>query len=241
MKFQDKLKENEKEQIWNEYCGFLDLGLDEYMYIQHRLMEEQLSAWKSSGLGRALLNGADPKNIDEFREIMPLTTYSDYADTLLSRKSDMLPGDPIVWIQTTWEGGFRPIKLAPYTREMLDTYKHNIISITMLASGRFKGDFSISKGNRVLYGGAPLPYATGLIPSLLNEDIDFTWLPDANTNSMSFSDRIKTGFSYAMKGGVDFFFAIGSVANYITENFGKATGGKHGPVSLPIALRYLLA
>jgi len=241
MKFQDKLKAFDKEQIWNEYCGFLDLSIKEYMYIQNRLMEEQLSAWKASGLGHKLLRGADPRNIDEFREVMPLTDYYDYSEILLARKSDMLPGEPIIWIQTTWEGGFRPIKVAPYTREMLNTYKHNIVSITMLASGRAKYDFSINRGDRVLYGGAPLPYATGLIPSLLDEDIQFVWLPDADANSMSFSERIKAGFSMAMHGGIDYFFAIGSVANYITENFGKATGGKHGSVSLPIAFRYLKA
>ena len=241
MRFQEKLKTYDKKQIWTEYCGFLDLSICEYMYIQRRLMDEQLRAWKSSGLGSKLLGGADPKNTDEFRETMPLTDYADYADILLGRKSDMLPGDPIIWIETTWEGGFRPIKIAPYTREMLDTYRHNIVSITLLASGRSKYDFSAGKGDRVLYGGAPLPYATGLIPSLLGEDIDFTWLPDADANAMSFSERIKKGFSMAMKGGVDYFFAIGSVANYITENFGKASGGRHVPVSLPIAARYLRA
>ena len=242
MRFQDKLKKDTKEQIWSEYCGFLDLSMDAYMYIQNRLMEEQLRAWKASALGRELLRGADPTDIASFREVMPLTQYADYADTLLARRSAKLPGEPIIWIQTTWEGGLRPIKLAPYTREMLDTYKHNVIAVTMLASGRGKGDFNVKRGDRVLYGGAPLPYATGLLPSLLDEDIDFVWLPDSDANSMSFSQRIKAGFASAMKGGVDYFFAIGSVANYITENFSKATGsGKRPPVSLSIALRYLKA
>ena len=27
----------------------------------------------------------------------------------------MLPDKPIIWIQTTWEGGKHPIKVAPYT------------------------------------------------------------------------------------------------------------------------------
>ncbi|MEG1789221.1 MAG: GH3 auxin-responsive promoter family protein [Oscillospiraceae bacterium] len=243
MRFQDKLKKNTKEELWSEYCGFLDLGMDEYMYIQRRLMDEQLRAWENSALGCELLGGAKPASVDEFRNVMPLTSYEDYADTLLSRKSAKLPAEPIIWIQTTWEGGLRPVKLAPYTREMLDAYKHNVIAITMLASGRSKGDFSVRPGDRVLYGGAPLPYATGLLPSLLNEDIDFVWLPDGNADSMSFSQRIKAGFASAMKGGVDYFFAIGSVANYITENFGKVSGsgGKRPPVSLPIAFRYLKA
>ncbi|NCB50911.1 MAG: auxin-responsive protein [Clostridia bacterium] len=244
MKFQDKLKSFDKEQIWNEYCGFLDLGIDEYMYIQNRLMEEQLSAWKSSGLGHKLLRGADPRNIDEFREVMPLTDYYDYAETLLARKSDMLPGEPIIWIQTTWEGGLRPIKVAPYTQEMLESYKHNALAVTMLASSRAAGNFNIKNGDRMLYGGAPLPYATGILPLLLNENVDFTWLPDDNASSgLSFGQRIKVGFSMAMRGGIDFFFAIGSVANYITENFGNNTEsrGHSGLVSPVIALRYLKA
>lgn len=243
MRFQDKLKTESKDQLWSEYCGFLDLSMDEYMFIQRRLMDEQLKGWKSSTLGRELLSGAEPETIEQFRECMPLTQYENYADTLLPRRSERLPGDPIIWIQTTWEGGLRPIKLAPYTREMLDTYKHNVMTVTMLAAARSKGECNVRRGDRVLYGGAPLPYATGLLPSLLSEDIDFAWLPDDNAASMSFSQRIKAGFGCAMKGGLDYFFAIGSVANYITENFSRATGGskKMASVSLPIAFRYLKA
>ena len=243
MKFQQKLKSSGKEHVWREYCGFLDLGIENYMFIQRRLMEEQISLWKNSGMGRHLLRGDMPETIEAFRYMMPLTDYSDYADILLAKKSEMLPGEPVIWIQTTWECGLRPIKMAPYTREMLDVYKHNVIAVTMLASGRGKGDFNIRDRDRVLYGGAPLPYATGLLPSLLNEDLNFSWLPDDNASSgMSFSQRIKAGFSMAIRGGIDYFFAIGSVANYITEHFGTASsGGKRGLVSPAIAYRYLKA
>lgn len=82
------------------------------------------------------------------------------------------------------------------------------------------------------------------MPSLFDEDIHFTWLPDSNTNSdLSFSQRIKKGFAMAMSGGVDFFFGIGSVANYITESFGKSSGGGHSGmrVSPGNAVRYLRA
>lgn len=244
MKFQDKLKKRSKEELWREYCGFLELSLTEYMYIQRRLMEEQLSLWRTSGLGKAFLRGFNPETVDELRSELPLTTYDDYADILLAKKADMLPAEPIVWIQTTWEGGLRPIKLAPYTRSMLDTYKHNILAAVMLSSGRARGDFNLKKGDRVLYGGAPLPYATGLMPSLLGEELKLTWLPDNNKNSsLSFSQRIKAGFTMGIHGGIDYFFAIGSVANYITENFGKSTGGSISffNVGLPIAFRYIKA
>jgi hypothetical protein len=212
------------------------------MFIQRRLMQEQLQLWKSSGLGKLLLGSKDPETIDELREMMPLTSYEDYAETLLSKRTDMLPAEPVAWIQTTWEGGLRPIKLAPYTRAMLNSYRHNILSVMILCSCDEKGEIQVRKGDRVLYGGAPLPYATGLIPSLLAEDIDLTWLPDNNEKSqLSFSQRIKKGFEMAFQGGIDYFFAIGSVANYITSNFSKASGsGKKGRRVSPIlGLRYL--
>ena len=128
---------------------------------------------------------------------------------------------------------------------MLDTYSHNIICLMLVTTAREKGDINVSKGDRVLYGGAPLPYATGLMPSLVKEEINLEWLPDPNEkNGLSFSERIKKGFTMAHKGGIDFFFGIGSVANYITENFSSASSGKSKgkiKVSPDIALRYLKA
>ena len=67
MRFEDKLKKYSREQLWQEYCGFLDMSLDDYMYTQRRLMEEQLQMWSKSGLGRQLLRGNHPRTIDELR------------------------------------------------------------------------------------------------------------------------------------------------------------------------------
>ncbi|NLV49699.1 MAG: GH3 auxin-responsive promoter family protein [Clostridiales bacterium] len=243
MRFQDKLIRKNRNLIWQEYCGFLELSIADYMRIQRRLMDEQMRMWCESGLGKLLLNGKTPKSIDELRSQLPLTAYSDYAGVLLTKRAEMLPAVPIVWIQTTWEGGVRPFKLAPYTRAMLDTYKHNTLSITILTSARNKGDIDVRRGDRILYGGAPLPYATGLIPALLAEDIDIVWLPDAKADALRFSERIKKGFSMAMKSRIDYFFATGSVANYISENFGKLGNGRSGKVNVSVrnALRWVRA
>ena len=246
-RFDQRMKTTSREQLWQEYCGFLDMSLSDYMYTQRRLMEEQMKLWCACPLGRQLLAGKNPRTIEEFREMMPLTTYADYADVLLAKRGDMLCDEPAIWIQTTWEGGLRPIKLAPYTRAMLDRYRHNLLSTMMMASARKKGEFDIKPGYRILYGGAPLPYATGLTPSLFDEDIHFDWLPDSNANSgLCFSQRIKKGFSMAMSGGVDYFFAIGSVANHITESFSSIAGGgsrsgKRTKVSPVTALRFMKA
>lgn len=242
--FRKKLKTLSKEQIWEEYCGFLDLDIKDYMYIQNRLMTEQLETWKESGLGKMLLNGMEIRTIEDFRKNFPLTRYGDYADVLLPKKAEMLSESPIAWIETTWESGIHPVKFAPYTRSMLDTYKHNVMAVAILAAARKRGEVNADDGDHVLYGGAPLPYATGLIPSLLNEEIDFKWLPDVNaTANLSFGDRIKEGFRMAFTSGIEYFFAVGSIANYITDNFGASSGCSNAKmkVSIPIALRYITA
>ena len=101
MRFKQKLKTLSREEIWQEYCGFLELGIEEYMFIQKRLMEEQLALWSESGLGRGMLKGSSFESIEAFRAEFPMTRYEDYADILLSKRADMLPAEPVVWIETT--------------------------------------------------------------------------------------------------------------------------------------------
>lgn len=48
MRFEDKRKTLSKKEIWEEYCGFLDLSLDKFMQIQHRLLMEQMHLWEKS-------------------------------------------------------------------------------------------------------------------------------------------------------------------------------------------------
>ena len=121
MRFQEKLRNNSKEAIWDEYCGFLNMSMDDYMKVQNRLVMEQIEIWSKSGLGQKILKGKKPSTIEEFRKMVPLTTYGDYADILLKKQDEYLPEKAVLWIQTTWEGGMHPIKLAPYTKGMLDT------------------------------------------------------------------------------------------------------------------------
>ena len=144
MNLKEKLKKQQYDEIWQQYCGFLDLTMDGFMKIQKRLMEEQIQLWSRSGLGQSILMGKYPQNLEEFRQMVPLTTYEDYADILLAKRPDMLPGNPIIWIQTTWEGGKHPIKVAPYTRSMLDTYKNNVVACLILSTSRAKGKFDVS-------------------------------------------------------------------------------------------------
>ncbi len=243
LKFEQKLKNLSQEEIWQEYCGFLDLTIEEYMQIQNRLMEEQISLWSRCALGQRFLQGKQIYSIDEFRRLIPLTTYEDYADVLLPKQGNMLPDDPIIWIQTTWEGGRHPIKVAPYTKSMLDTYRNNVLACMILSTTETKGKFDVAVKDTFLYGLAPLPYATGLFPLALNDEIDIEFLPPVKEAvQMSFGERNKKGFKLGLSKGIDFFFGLGSVAYFVSQSLTELSksGGKTGGLSsysVPMLMR----
>ena len=58
MSLSEQLQKQQYQEIWNQYCGFLDLNMEEYMNIQKRLMEEQISLWSNSTIGKTILKGS---------------------------------------------------------------------------------------------------------------------------------------------------------------------------------------
>ena len=225
VRFQEKLHEYSKAEIWEEYCGFLTQSPEEFMAVQKRLLMEQMELWSASPLGQSILKGQKPHTIEEFRAMVPLTTYEDYAPTLLSKQVKTLPGQPVLWVKTSWEGGVHPIKVAPYTKAMLDTFKHNVMSCLILATSRRKGDFDISVTDHMLYALAPLPYVTGLLPLLFNDEIDIEFLPAVkDAVNMSFKERNVQGFRLGMKKGIEYFFGLGSVLYYVSQSVTAMTG-----------------
>ncbi len=231
MKFEEKIKKVPQEEIWKEYCGFLDLSLEGFMRIQNRLMTEQMEMWKKSGLGQGFLKGRQVETIEDFRRVMPLTRYEDYADTLLQKQSAMLPAEPIVWVQTTWEGGRHPFKVAPYSEGMLEIFRNNMIACLILATSRSPGSFAARPGDSMLYALAPLPYVTGLVPLALEREMYMEFLPTVKEAArLTFSERNKKGFKLAMKrGGIDFFFGLGSVAYYVSQGISALSGKESAP------------
>ena len=41
------------------------------------------------------------QTVEDFRNKVPLTKYENYAETLLNKRSDELPSEPLDWVQTT--------------------------------------------------------------------------------------------------------------------------------------------
>lgn len=227
MSINDKLRKRKYDEIWQEYCGFLELNLPQYMEIQNRLMMEQIDLYGNCELGRRIMNGNKPSSVDEFRHTVPLTTYEDYSDLLLAKVESALPAKPLLWIETTWEGSINPVKVAPYTENMVKSYKNNLLAILIMSTSDRKGHFHLRGGERFLYGMAPLPYITGLVPHVIMDELSVNFLPPTQiAETMSFRERNKLGFSMGIQKGVDLFFGLSSVIVKMGESF--ATSGTDG-------------
>lgn len=241
MNFEEKLKKCSAAEIWQEYCGFLDLSMPEYMTTQKRLLLEQINLLAGSGLGRRFFGDRAPATVEEFRERVPLTSYDDYADVLLLRRADMLPAPPVVWLKTTWEGGSCPAKWAPYGEAMLRTYTQNILAAMLLCTSDRKGSFHVRPGSRVLYSLAPMPYATGLFPDLIEPQIGIKFLPPvAEARRMSFHQQSKKGYEMGIKGGMNLFFGMSSVlygASRNLESLLGSSGGQGGRARLLVGMK----
>ena len=80
-----------------------------------------------------------------------------------------------------------------------------------------------------MYALAPLPYATGLFPLALGEEIDIEFLPAIkDAVNMSFSERNKLGFKMAMQKDLGFFFGLGSVAYAVSQSLSSLTSSGGG-------------
>ncbi|MDD4080995.1 MAG: GH3 auxin-responsive promoter family protein [Eubacteriales bacterium] len=244
MRFEAKLRKEPPEQLWQEYCGFLDLSLEGYMQMQQHLLMEQIALLGASRLGRNLMGGAVPESVEEFRARVPLTTYTDYADTLLMRRAEELPAKPISWLETTWEGGDYPRKAAPYSASMLGTYRNNLFAVLLLAHATRKGQFHVRPHAKVLYALAPLPYATGLFPELMKGEVNFQFMPPVQEAlTLPFSQQMSQGLKLALKKDMNMFFGMSSILFYISQNLLSGNNGKTGltDFSPKMLFRYLTA
>src|SRR4030042_3420883 len=111
---------------WKEYCGFLDLDISDFLEIQNRLLLKQIDLLKSCSFGKKILHGKNPKTVEEFRSLVPLTKYSDYFPELIEKREDILPTKPIFWVKTSGRSSEYPVKWVPVT----DEFRH-IFSVVL--------------------------------------------------------------------------------------------------------------
>ena len=239
-------KQGRYEELWQRCCGFIDLSLEDFMQIQRRLLLEQLELLKKCELGRYIMNGADPYTLEGFRERVPLTTYDDYAPYLLEKREDVLPQKPALWQYTSGKSGEYPFRWAPVTPEQLNEIEPLIFTLLLFSGCRQRNDIAFLENDKVLYGMAPPPYATGTMARVFPYEL-FNFLPPVDeAEKMSFEERIQRGFELALSDGLDVCLTMSSVAVAIGNRFSQKSNNTNiasllkRPKALPRLARGLI-
>lgn len=214
------IEQGRKDEIWMKYCGFFDLSIDEFMDIQERLLLEQLDLLGKSMMGRMLMGDVIPKSIEEFREVVPLTTYKDYVGYLDEQREDVLPRKPYKWSHTSGRSGEYRFKWVPYTKKMYDRIGQVLITNMILSSCTKRGEINLGNEDKLLLASAPPPYITGLISHSAEDQSNISFLPSLEIGEeMEFGERIQEGFKLAIREDMDYFYGIASVLVRIGHQF----------------------
>jgi len=217
-KFFETLNE---EELWHRYCGYLDLSLDEFMEIQQHLLMEQIDLVAGSTLGKKFMTNSKPKSVEEFRRMVPLTTYDDYEPYLSEQREDALGVKPYLWCHSAGRRG--RFKWIPHSSEIVDKAVRSYIGAFILASSSQKGEINIRPGFRVLTVLPPPPYTSGSVMHAIAQRISMQVIPPIETEAMDFQERIKKGFQMALKDGVDIIGSVISILVRIGEEFSEQT------------------
>ena len=138
----------DKEKIWQRFCGFLELSLNEFMEIQERLLLEQIELVSDSPLGKVIMKCQQPASVEEFRTVVPLTTYDDYIQYIGNSRENCLAEKPHYWVHTSYTKG--AFKHVPWTERFVQTQLRNVIASLILSSATQKWDVKLAPGCRIL-------------------------------------------------------------------------------------------
>jgi hypothetical protein len=218
----DLLRQGRKEELWQMCCGFIGLSLEQFMAIQKRLLLEEIELLKNSELGRRVMHGAMPETVEEFREQVPLTTYTDYLPELVEKREDVLPVKPAMWVHTVGRIGEYNFKWVPLSERFLYECERVAGGIGLLASCNAQGDFLAKEHLKTLATMASRDYGSGIVAYLMQQSLDFDTLP-SNAEEMTFQEKIRAGFKEALSQGLDAFGGLPSILVYVGEMFRQGT------------------
>jgi hypothetical protein len=223
----DLLREGRDEELWQMCCGFLSLSINDFMDIQKRLLLEQLELLNNCKLGEKIMRGARPKTVEEFRRMVPLTTYKDYCPDLLEQREDILPVKPELWVHTSGRSGEYPYKWVPMTSDYALELSKVLYGVGMISCARGWGDTSrIPSKIKLLYSVAPRPYISGTFADVLRMQTPLVYLPPLDeAEKLTFEERIRLGFRQALSEGLDYFFGLSLVLVSVGEKFRQSSQG----------------
>ena len=237
----DLLRERRKEELWQMCCGFLYLSLEQFMNIQKRLLLEEIELLKNSELGRRVMYGAMPETVEEFREQVPLTTYSDYLPELVEKREDVLPVKPAVWVHNIgWPGKYY-VKWMPFSERFLCEFERVAAGVGLLATCDPQGDFPLQEHLKGLLTMGSQYYGLGVMAYLMQQALGYDILP-SDAEEISFQERMEVGFKEALSRGLDGCGGLPSVLAYVGEIFrrGAINAGTRFLLSHPKASARLI-
>jgi len=220
------LRQGRTQELWQKYCGFIDLSLEAFMNIQKRLLMEQIQWFGRCELGKKIMGEPLPRNVEEFRQRVPLTTYADYIPYLPEKREDVLPEKPLLWMRTSGRSGEYQCKWAPVFEEAWRARAGSyLMALFLFASCCDRGDFVLRENDKMPYTMAPRPYVFGWFGHAGLEEFPFVLLPpEEMAERMSFQERMEEAFRLALKDGIDVFFGLASVLMKVGEQFSKESG-----------------
>lgn len=216
-------KAGDKQKVWQKYCGFFDLSLKEFMEIQKYLLLEQIGMVNRSRLGEIIMKGAKPGTVEEFRRLVPLTTFDNYAPYLNEKNESVLAEKPYLWGHTSGRGGI--FKWVPYTERFVESFCINTTAAIIMACADRKGEVNVGTGNRLLQNLPPPPYSAGVLAPIMTERLGTRAIPPFEKYSNAdFQTRIEAGFQIALRTGVDVLSSMTTVLVKMGEHFTESSG-----------------
>lgn len=219
------LKQGKHQELWDMCCGFLSLDIDQFMEIQERLLLEQIDTLSNSTIGQKLFRGKRIQSIEEFRNIVPLTTYKDYCPELLEKREETLPEKPSLWAHSSGWSGDYPFKWIPLSQRFAHELSAVLYGVGILSCCNDWYDVSkMSLKNKILFSVAPKPYISGVFADLLKLQIPIDYLPpQEEAEKLSFEDRISMGFKQAVSQGFEYFFGLSLVLVKVGEKLKESS------------------
>jgi hypothetical protein len=183
-------------------------------------MLEQITLLGTSKIGRALMGGKIPASLEEYRQMTPLTTYTDYSDYLMKKEEADLPEKTYVWARTSGRTSETGPKWIPYTKAMYDRLSDPVVGAMLMSSCAQPEDVKLERNDKFLMATAPPPYASAYIARATKENLEVIFLPTLEEGEkMAYGERVATGFKLAMREGLDFFMGISVVLARMGEQF----------------------
>ena len=208
-------------ELWQRYCGFLDISIDEFMAIQKELLVDEIERVADSTLGKKIMANQKPKSLEEFRQMVPLTTYEDYEPYFSEHREDVLAVKPHYWCHSAGRGG--RFKWFPHSSEAFEKTVRSYLGCMILSATSNRGQVNIKPGFRLFAIVAPPPYTSGNIMLAISQSISMRDMPPFADITMRFEQRVRKGFRMTLKDGVDILGAMSSILVRMGEEFSEQT------------------